>query len=91
LQTLHLAEPNKTVEDLADQNQHHSELWKAVHALDEKHRLPVMLRFIYGMSAVEIAQALQISEGTVYSRLHYAIQMLRNHLGSTFNERGKNE
>ena len=89
VKTLHLARTNQSsVEELADKNQHHSALWKSVQALDEKHRLPVILRFVHGMQASEIAQALQISEGTVYSRLHYAIQQLRERLGPAFDEGG---
>ena len=70
------------------QNQHHNDLKKVVQSLDEKHRLPVILKFGNGMSAGEIARALQISEGTVYSRLHYAIRKLRQELGPVFEEGG---
>ena len=87
LQTLHPG-AGTTVEDLVVQNQHHGDIKRAVHSLDEKHRLPVILRFGHGMSASEIAQALRISEGTVYSRLHYAIRKLRQELGPAFEEGG---
>lgn len=40
--------------------------------LHEKHRLPLILYHVQGMSAPEIAEVLGIKEGTVYSRLHYA-------------------
>ena len=89
LQALHLAKPGVlSIEDQVGCNQIHSELWKSVQALDEKHRLPVILKFVHGMSAVEIAESLQISEGTVYSRLHYAIHKLRERLGPAFEEGG---
>lgn len=89
LQALHLAKPSVlSIEDQVGCNQIHSELWKSVQALDEKHRLPVILKFVHGMSAVEIAESLQISEGTVYSRLHYAIHKLRERLGPAFEEGG---
>lgn len=55
-------------------------LWTAVDTLDDKHRLPVLLRYVHGLSAPEIGQILQISPGTVYSRLHYAHQKLKAHL-----------
>ncbi len=52
-------------------------LWRGVHALDEKHRLPVILRFVHGMTTREIATVLGVSEGTVHSRLHYALLKLQ--------------
>jgi RNA polymerase sigma-70 factor, ECF subfamily len=89
LQSLQHPGASTTVEDLVVQNQHRSDLQKAVQSLDEKHRLPVILRFGHGMNAGEIAQALQISEGTVYSRLHYAIRKLRQELAYAFEEGGQ--
>jgi RNA polymerase sigma-70 factor (ECF subfamily) len=52
------------------------ELWQAVDQLPEKHRLPIILHYIHGMTAPEIAKTLNIREGTVYSRLHYACRNL---------------
>jgi len=77
LQALHLAGAEASVEEQAERRQSRSELWGAVRALDEKHRLPVVLRFVHGMTAAEIAEALHIREGTVYSRLHHALRQLR--------------
>jgi RNA polymerase sigma-70 factor (ECF subfamily) len=51
-------------------------LWASVNALDEKHRLPVILRYANGFSTREVAEALRIPEGTVHSRLHHAIKKL---------------
>lgn len=51
-------------------------LWATVHNLDEKHRLPIILRYANGYSIREVADALQIPEGTVHSRLHHAINKL---------------
>jgi RNA polymerase sigma-70 factor (ECF subfamily) len=48
--------------------------------LDEKHRLPIFLRYVQGMSIAEIAEVLEIQEGTVHSRLHYAHLRLRERL-----------
>jgi RNA polymerase sigma-70 factor (ECF subfamily) len=85
LQSLHLVtEVETSVEELYDNNQDHSEIWEAIQSLDEKHRLPVLLRYVNGMSTNEIALTLKISEGTVYSRLHYAIGKLRKQLGPAF-------
>ncbi len=52
------------------------QLWAAVDQLDEKHRLVVILRYVHELSAAEIAGVMQITEGTVHSRLHYARQQL---------------
>lgn len=40
----------------------------------------VTMRFVHGMSLAEIAEALDVKPGTVKSRLHTAIQHLRNSL-----------
>ena len=54
------------------------ELWQAVDQLDDKHRLPIILHYVHGMTAPEIAEVMGIREGTVYSRLYYACQKLEN-------------
>lgn len=56
------------------------ELWRAVDQLGEKHSVPIILRYVHGMKAAEIAEILGVSEGTVYSRLHYACRKLENQL-----------
>jgi RNA polymerase sigma-70 factor (ECF subfamily) len=86
LQVLHSNSKDPSVEELVDRNQSHSNLWETVQSLDEKHRLPVILRFMHGLSAAEIAKLLQINEGTVYSRLHYAMGKLRQSLSRSFEE-----
>ena len=55
-------------------------------ALDEKHRLPILLRYGQGMAISEIAEALDINEGTVHSRLHYAHRKLRDRLNGVAQE-----
>ena len=45
--------------------------------LNEDHREIVSMRFADGMSLEEIAGALEIPLGTVKSRLHHALQVLR--------------
>lgn len=78
LQTSHIPTPEET----AVQNEGHAQLWQAVQALDEKHRLPVLLRYVHGLPVHEIAEVLSLSEGTVHSRLHYAVRKLQERLGS---------
>jgi len=57
-----------------------AELWAAVDRLDEKHRLPVLLRYLHGLPIKDIARVLGINEGTVHSRLYYAHRQLMRQL-----------
>jgi RNA polymerase sigma-70 factor, ECF subfamily len=50
---------------------------RAVASLPEEHRLVVELRFFAGAKLDEIAAALDCPLGTVKSRLHYALERLR--------------
>jgi RNA polymerase sigma-70 factor (ECF subfamily) len=45
--------------------------------MDEKHRIPIVLRYYHDLSIVEIANILGIPEGTVHSRLNTARMQLR--------------
>jgi RNA polymerase sigma-70 factor (ECF subfamily) len=53
------------------------QLAAVVVALPETHREVLLLRFVDGLSLNEIAEALEIPLGTVKSRLHNALDMLR--------------
>ena len=53
-------------------------LWKAVQALNEKHRLPVILRYYHDLPISKIAEVLGISQGTIHSRLYTARKRLRD-------------
>jgi RNA polymerase sigma-70 factor (ECF subfamily) len=57
-----------------------SELWQAVCALDEKHRIPLVLRYYHDLPVAEIAEMLGIPTGTVHSRLNHAREKLRARL-----------
>jgi RNA polymerase sigma-70 factor (ECF subfamily) len=59
-----------------------AELAAALGALSDEHREVVMMRFIDAMSLDEIAVALSIPPGTVKSRLHRALETLRNDPGT---------
>jgi RNA polymerase sigma-70 factor, ECF subfamily len=48
-----------------------------IDALDEKHKDVILLRFFEGASLSDMALLLRCSEGTVKSRLHYALNKLR--------------
>lgn len=58
-------------------------LWAAVDQLKEKHRLPIILRYVHNLSIPEIAEILETKEGTIYSRLHYACRQLGHQLELT--------
>ena len=51
-------------------------LWQAINQLKEKQRLPIILRYGHDLSIREIGEVLDIKEGTVRSRLHYAQRVL---------------
>lgn len=57
-----------------------SALWQAVRALDEKHRIPIILRYYHDLPVAEIAEMLGIPVGTVHSRLNHARERLRTRL-----------
>jgi RNA polymerase sigma-70 factor, ECF subfamily len=54
-----------------------SELPQVLKKLSEEHREVLLLRFVDGLNLAEIAEALDIPLGTVKSRLHNALRMLR--------------
>jgi RNA polymerase sigma-70 factor (ECF subfamily) len=53
---------------------------RAVYALPEKYRLPVLLFYFEDMAVADIARALDMSEGTVISHLHRGRARLREEL-----------
>lgn len=55
-------------------------LMRALSELDEKHREVFILKEVEGLAHEEIAQLLEIPEGTVWSRLSYARKGLRDRL-----------
>jgi len=65
--------PDRTAEASEDAER----VRRAVASLPEEHRLVVDLRFFAGATLDEIAAALGCPLGTVKSRLHYALEKLR--------------
>lgn len=57
-----------------------SALNEALGCLDEKHREAFLMKEVQGMSHAEIAQTLDVPEGTVWSRLSYARRKLQEKL-----------
>ena len=68
--------PSEMPESTAMQQESAAHLWQAVDELKEKHRLPILLRYVHDLSIREIAEILETKEGTIHSRLHYACQKL---------------
>lgn len=65
-------------EEQAIQQEADSALWNAVRGLDEKHRLPVILRYYHDLPIADIAVLLHVPQGTIHSRLNIARERLRN-------------
>ena len=76
-----LFEPPTLPEEAVAESERNYRLHAAVSALPEKQRLPILLRYVHNFTAPEIAAVLNVSEGTVYSRLYYARRQLRHLLG----------
>ena len=76
-----LKNPPSSPEEVAIQSEIDRSIWLAVDALDEKHRTPVILRYVHELNVPEIAEILHLSQGTIHSRLHYARQKLQAQLG----------
>src|SRR5687768_4754439 len=66
-----------TVADPAIHNERVSHVWKAIDALPESLRLPLVLAGIEGHDIREIARLLRIPEGTVKSRLFHARERMK--------------
>jgi RNA polymerase sigma-70 factor, ECF subfamily len=70
-----------TLEETAMQAAAGDRLWREVARLDEKHRTPLVLRYIDRLTVPQIARILGLREGTVHSRLHHAREKLLKRLG----------
>jgi RNA polymerase sigma-70 factor, ECF subfamily len=67
-----------SVEESAMENESDQALWRAIHNMDPKHRIPIVLRYYHDLSVAEIADILQIPEGTVHSRLNTGRKQLHD-------------
>jgi len=59
------------------ENEEDATLWETLQKLGEKQRIPIVLRYYHDLSVAEIAQILNIKEGTVHSRLSIGRERLR--------------
>ena len=62
------------------ERENYGELYEAVQELREELRIPVVLYYVEDLSCREIAEMLDISEGTVQKRLARAREKLKNRL-----------
>jgi RNA polymerase sigma-70 factor (ECF subfamily) len=79
---LRTADPGHDPQARVQQSELRQALWRTVDTLADHHRLVVLLRYLYDLPYREIAQVLEISEGTVKSRLHTAHRRLRQQLAA---------
>ena len=82
LQAIFRVQVQKTAspEELVIRSEKDADLWRALSCLGEKQRIPIILRYFHELSTAEIAEVLQINEGTVHSRLHVGRERLRAEL-----------
>ncbi|MGD8685108.1 MAG: RNA polymerase sigma factor [Chloroflexota bacterium] len=71
-------EPSAFESEVAD----HDEMARGFRRLSPEHRAVLVLHYYLGLTIGEVAEALQISPGSVGSRLHYAMRSLRAALES---------
>ena len=67
-------------EEILIQDEKEAAIWNELNKLDERHRLVMILRYFQDLPIAEIAEILNISEGTIHSRLHTARERLRSAL-----------
>ena len=85
---LDLPDPGKSPEELLEAAEDRATLAKAMNQLPVEYRQILTMRAINDMSYTEIAEALQIREGTVKSRISRARLALRNILLENGNQKG---
>lgn len=73
-------DPALSPEELSVRRSQNEAIQAAIGALDDDHRIIVLLRDVEDLSYEEIAEALNLPEGTVKSRLHRARNELRERL-----------
>lgn len=71
-------------ETVTAQNAEANELWRAVQQLDLPDQQIIYLRYFLDLAVSETADALQIAEGTVKSRLNRALEKLRKIIHQDF-------
>ncbi|MFN8598521.1 MAG: sigma-70 family RNA polymerase sigma factor [Anaerolineae bacterium] len=65
------------LEDTAIDRESHDAVWNAIHALDDKHREVIVLRYFHDLRQEDIARVLGVTDRTVRARLSAAHTRLR--------------
>ncbi len=58
------------------------ELFRAINELDDNHRIPLLLKYLSGLTEAEIAETLDIPQSRVKSRLYVARQRLKKRIST---------
>jgi len=77
---LYYVSSDANLEKVIHEKQFKDALLGALDEMDEKHREVFVLKHMDGLSIKEISEIMEIQEGTVKSRLFYAIKRLANQL-----------
>jgi RNA polymerase sigma-70 factor, ECF subfamily len=85
-QTSATLDGDATAEALASANERARQLWRAIDDLPEKLRQTIVLSAIHGYDVREVAQLLDLPEGTVKSRLFLARKGLAQRLQCLVND-----
>ncbi len=78
-----LAAYSRNPEKVALQTEINEHLWQVVDSFHDKHRIPIILRYVHQLPISDIARILDVKEGTIHSRLFYAHQKIRRELMRT--------
>lgn len=73
---LQVSSNNQPIEEQLNEKNFSTDLEKAMSKLDEKHREVFVMRHMDGLSVKEVAEIMEINEGTVKSRLFYATKKI---------------
>jgi RNA polymerase sigma-70 factor (ECF subfamily) len=74
------ADRSSSLEEWVIKDESDAVLWQAIRAIDDKHRLPIILGYYHDLPVAEIAEMLDIPAGTVHSRLNAARKTLQRAL-----------
>ena len=67
---LRLSQREERVGEIVHSRQRRQSLWDLVDQLPERLRLPLLLRYRYGLACGDIATVLDLRTGTIYQQLH---------------------
>ncbi len=73
---LQISSNSQPIEEQLNEKNFSSDLEKAMSKLEDKHREVFVMRHIDGLSVKEVAEIMEINEGTVKSRLFYATKKI---------------